>query len=105
MAPETEWLALKAKYVVLATVDVWIASYFEKNCPLEYLMCSKHAGPPSVQIPSHTVATRVYAAVVWYPHYNCNTKMLKSLQNRAAHWICGSHCPLIYATMMEVRWW
>jgi len=34
--------------------------------------------------------TLEYAAVVWCPHYNCDIKMIESLQNRAAYWICGS---------------
>ena len=25
------------------------------------------------------------------PHYNCDNKLIESLQNRAARWICGSH--------------
>ena len=32
-----------------------------------------------------------YAAVAWCPHYNCDTKLIESLQNRAARWICGSY--------------
>jgi len=36
-----------------------------------------------------------YAVVVWCPHYNCDTKLIESLQNRAARWICGVH-PLIH---------
>ena len=32
-----------------------------------------------------------YAAAVWYPHTSGDVKLLESLQNRAAQWICGSH--------------
>ena len=36
-----------------------------------------------------------YAAVVWNPHNHGDIKLLESLQNRAACWICGSRwCPL-----------
>ena len=34
--------------------------------------------------------TLEYTAVVWCPHYICDTKMIESLQNRAVRWICGS---------------
>ena len=34
--------------------------------------------------------TLEYAAVVWCPHTSGDIKLLESLQNRAAHWICGS---------------
>ena len=32
-----------------------------------------------------------YGFPVWLPHYNKDLKLLESIQNRAAHWICGSH--------------
>ena len=34
--------------------------------------------------------TLEYAAVVWSPHTKGDIKLLESLQNRAARWICGS---------------
>ena len=32
-----------------------------------------------------------YGCPVWLPHYNKDLKLLESIQNRAARWICGSH--------------
>ena len=38
--------------------------------------------------------TLEYAAVVWSPHTKGDIKLLESLQNRAAGWICGVHGPI-----------